>query len=278
MATLIQFLQYTLASKDSLLANETKRIMLKEALQAYVLDFLYNHPLYRRLNFYGGTCLHVIYNLNRISEDLDLDNSIRINLSHLADELVGYFHKTLGYLEVTSKTQEGEAGILRVTLKFPLLSALGLSDRQDEMLHMKVEVSQHKQVSVIKQTPILYFGRSFVPSHFSLETMMAGKMLACLERNLQKGNTGTMIKGRDFYDLLWFMQREVRPLEEKLAEDGSQPYTIQSAMTVLKEKVKAIKPGDLAIDLYPMFEQRTYIEAWVNSFQSNFMEYIQQYI
>jgi len=278
MATLIQFLQYTLASKDSLLANETKRIMLKEALQAYVLDFLYNHPLYRRLNFYGGTCLHVIYNLNRLSEDLDLDNSIRINLSHLADELVDYFHKTLGYLEVTSKTQEGEAGILRVTLKFPLLSALGLSDRQDEMLHMKVEVSQHKQVSVIKQTPILYFGRSFVPSHFSLETMMAGKMLACLERNFQKGNTGTMIKGRDFYDLLWFMQREVRPLKEKLAKDGSQPYTIQSAMTVLKEKVKAIKPGDLAMDLYPMFEQRTFIEAWVNSFQSNFMEYIQQYI
>jgi len=278
MATLIQFLQYTLASKDSLLANETKRIMLKEALQAYVLDFLYNHPLYRRLNFYGGTCLHVIYNLNRLSEDLDLDNSIRINLSHLADELVDYFHKTLGYLEVTSKTQEGEAGILRVTLKFPILSALGLSDRQDEMLHMKVEVSQHKQVSVIKQTPILYFGRSFVPSHFSLETMMAGKMLACLERNFQKGNTGTMIKGRDFYDLLWFMQREVRPLKEKLAKDSSQPYTIQSAMTVLKEKVKAIKPGDLAMDLYPMFEQRTFIEAWVNSFQSNFMEYIQQYI
>jgi len=278
MATLIQFLQYTLASKDSLLANETKRIMLKEALQAYVLDFLYNHPLYRRLNFYGGTCLHVIYNLNRLSEDLDLDNSIRINLSHLADELVDYFHKTLGYLEVTSKTQEGEAGILRVTLKFPFLSALGLSDRQDEMLHIKVEVSQHKQVSVIKQTPILYFGRSFVPSHFSLETMMAGKMLACLERNFQKGNTGTMIKGRDFYDLLWFMQREVRPLKEKLAKDGSQPYTIQSAMTVLKEKVKAIKPGDLAMDLYPMFEQRTFIEAWVNSFQSNFMEYIQQYI
>jgi hypothetical protein len=143
---------------------------------------------------------------------------------------------------------------------------------------MKVEVSQHKQVSVIKQTPILYFGRSFVSSHFSLETMMAGKMLACLERNFQKGNAGTMIKGRDFYDLLWFMQREVRPLEEKLAKDGSQPYTIQSAMTVLKEKVKAIKPGDLAMDLYPMFEQRTFIEAWVNSFQSNFMEYIQQYI
>jgi len=56
------------------LPNDFKRVLLKEALQAYVLEYLYNHPAYRRLNFYGGTCLHVVYGLNRLSEDLDLDN------------------------------------------------------------------------------------------------------------------------------------------------------------------------------------------------------------
>jgi predicted nucleotidyltransferase component of viral defense system len=39
-----------------------------------VLDYLYNHTIYRRLNFYGGTCLHVVYGLNRLSEDLGFDN------------------------------------------------------------------------------------------------------------------------------------------------------------------------------------------------------------
>lgn len=57
MASLIQTLQHILDSKDPLLPSETKRILLKEVLQAYVLDFIYNHPKYRRLNFYGGTCL-----------------------------------------------------------------------------------------------------------------------------------------------------------------------------------------------------------------------------
>jgi len=71
MATLIQTLQNALVSKDPLLAPETKRIILREVLQAYVLDYLYNHPSYRHLNFYGGTCLHAIYGLNRLSEDLD---------------------------------------------------------------------------------------------------------------------------------------------------------------------------------------------------------------
>ncbi len=61
MATLIQWLQNVLATKDPLLANETKRILLKEALQVFVLDYLYNHRSYRALNLYGGTCLRLVY-------------------------------------------------------------------------------------------------------------------------------------------------------------------------------------------------------------------------
>ena len=97
MATLIQALQNVLAGKELLLAPETKRIILKEMLQAYVLDYLYNHTSYRRLNFYGGTCLHVVYGLNRLSEDLDFDNQADLDLSHLANDLVEYFQKSFGY-------------------------------------------------------------------------------------------------------------------------------------------------------------------------------------
>ena len=49
MANLIQLLQNVLTTKDRLLVNETKRILLKEALQALVLDYLYNHRQYRAL-------------------------------------------------------------------------------------------------------------------------------------------------------------------------------------------------------------------------------------
>ena len=108
MATLIQSLQYVLDGKDPNLAPATKRILLKEALQAYVLDFLYNHPIYRRLNFYGGTCLHVVYGLNRLSEDLDFDNSQGIDLSDLADDLVALFRRTYGYAETIAKSQRGD--------------------------------------------------------------------------------------------------------------------------------------------------------------------------
>ena len=278
MATLIQSLQRVLERGDPMLPNQTRRIRLKAALQAYVLDFLYNHRFYRRLNFYGGTCLRVIYDLNRLSEDIDLDNGREVDINSLADDLREHFHARLAYRDLTISQRESGRGIVRITLKFPLLYTLGLSPHRDEKLHLKLEVSGHRQVAELKSTPVIYFGRSFVPSHFSLETMMAGKILACLERSFQVGATGTRIKGRDFYDLLWFMGQQIQPLEEKLAQDSAQPYTVKTAMGALQEKVATITPRDLAVDLLPLFEQRSFIEAWIETFHDTFEAYTRYYV
>lgn len=278
MASLIQTLQHTLQSKDPFLALETKRILLKEVLQSYVLDFVYNHPKYRRLNFYGGTCLHVVYGLNRLSEDLDFDNANEIDLSTLEADLTTLFRSSLRYEPAEIKPQQSEKGILRLTVKMPVLNELGLSPHRSESLHLKVEVSSHKQIAVIRNTPVFYLGRSLVPAHFSLETMMAGKIIACLERNFQRGRDGAFIKGRDYYDLLWFMQNGVKPLEEKLAKDGQKSYTVPSAIRALRQKIDGISAADLAVDLLPMFENAAFIEAWLESFHANFERFAENYM
>jgi predicted nucleotidyltransferase component of viral defense system len=278
MATITQILQNMLISLDPLVANETKRIHLKGALQSLVLDYIYNHPQYRGLNFYGGTCLHIIYGLNRLSEDIDLDNNMDVKLENFGDNLLEHFHRGLSNRNISLKHQESQQGIIRVTLRFPVLYELGLSPHRDEMLHLKLEISQHHQIAVIKRTPVIHLGRSFVPSHFSLETMMAGKMLACLERSFQVGKTAVTIKGRDFYDLLWFMQQRIQPLDQKLECDGVESYSVKSAMLALQERVGKIKQSDLKIDLLPLFEQRTFIEAWIMSFHANFEEFLKFYV
>jgi len=107
---------------------------------------------------------------------------------------------------------------------------------------------------------------------------MAGKMLACIERNFKRGGSGVSIKGRDFYDLLWFMQRRIQPLAEKLAHDEKQAYTTKSALLTLQEKVSQIKTRDLALDLLPMFASRSFIEAWLNSYHENFEIILQGYL
>ena len=73
------------------------------------------------------------------------------------------------------------------------------------------------------------------------------------------------------------MQQKIRPQEEKLAKGGSQPYTVQSAMELLGEKIEGMKIVDLAEDLRPLFEQRSFIEAWLEGCKENFREYSKNY-
>ncbi|GAG07861.1 unnamed protein product, partial [marine sediment metagenome] len=84
--------------------------------------------------------------------------------------------------------------------------------------------------------------------------------------------------GRDFYDLLWFMQQRIQPLEGKLEKDGIQPYDVRSAMLALQDKIEQIRPQDLSIDLLPLFEQRSFIEAWIDSFHENFNRFVMYYL
>jgi len=277
MATLTQFLQSVLAKKAPDLPNNTQRILLKETLQAYVLDFLYNHPEYRHLNFYGGTCLRSVFQLNRLSEDIDLDNQARVDLSRLKEDLLQHFLNIEPGLAINAHAQMGASEVMRITLRFPVLFTLGLSPQQSENLHLKVEISHHDQVAVTQRTPVLYHSRAFIPVHFSLETMMAGKILACLERSFFVGKTKT-IKGRDFYDLLWFMQQRIEPLEEKLSKDGRVPYTKRNALETLRGKVARISRHELAQDLFPLFENRTFIETWVDAFHENFERFSEFYM
>ncbi|MEW6103904.1 MAG: nucleotidyl transferase AbiEii/AbiGii toxin family protein [bacterium] len=49
------------------------RNYLKEHLQLYILDFVYNRSYGKELIFTGGSCLRFCFGLNRVSEDLDFD-------------------------------------------------------------------------------------------------------------------------------------------------------------------------------------------------------------
>jgi hypothetical protein len=73
------------------------------------------------------------------------------------------------------------------------------------------------------------------------------------------------------------MQQKIQPLEEKLASEGRQAYTVRSAMELLSEKIATVKTSDLTEDLLPLFEQRSFIEAWLEGFQENFREYLNYY-
>lgn len=259
---------YAKASRDF------HRMLAKDFFISYFLSFIYNHKNYRRLIFYGGTCSRVVYGLERISEDIDLDNSDGVDLTNLADELVEYIKHNLQINGADVYCQKGEWGIQRWTVRMPIMKELGLSPNPTEKLHLKIEISRHQQIRDVEVTPVLRHGQTMAIRHFDEASLFSGKIIACLEREWKKnGKDGIKIKGRDYFDLIWFMSRRVKPNEKKLARDAKKTYTMQSAMQALGKKIKLISKEDLLKDLQPFFPQPVFVEEWVKNFKEFFERY-----
>jgi predicted nucleotidyltransferase component of viral defense system len=243
--------------------------LLKEYLQDIILSIIYNDDEFKHLIFYGGTCLRKLYNINRLSEDLDFESHNPIDLNDLKNVFLEYFQiEKLN--RVTASIQKGEH-VNRCTLKFEILHDLGLSVHQNENLHVKVEVNEEPLGNF--STALTPYGQdiySCVIEHYNLETLMAGKMIACISRVFKKGDSGVSIKGRDFYDLIWYMQKRVSPNEKVFrAIDSNKDKVFKK----LDNMIKDIQAKDLLIDLEPLFENNKFIIAWCNNFHKFYNKY-----
>ncbi len=48
-------------------------------------------------------------------------------------------------------------------------------------------------------------------------------------------------------------------------------------MAMLAERIVSMKISELAEDLLPLFEKRSFIEAWLDGFKENFQDYVKNY-
>ncbi len=201
--------------RDSASDNKVfRRNLLKNYLQILVLDFLYADRKYSQLIFYGGSCLAHCYNLPRLSEDLDfVDLKKKIEIPKLAKDLEIHFKKNTD-LEVRAVPQK-----FRVYLKFPLLRELGLAGKSEsDLLFLKIEIFKEFDFCTdykIETVPLFKFNRTVLVKTFDLPTLMATKIRAVLKRKWEKtdknGKILATVKGRDYYDLLWYLEKGIMP-------------------------------------------------------------------
>lgn len=190
--------------------------IVKEYLQIVVLGFIYSDPKYSKMFFYGGSCLAQCFGLDRLSEDLDfVDNDKDIDIEKLAIDLENYFVKNTD-LEARASVQK-----FRVYLKFPILHGLGISENnlsETDILILKVEVFSGFNFCKKYNTeirPIFKFNKSILIKTFDLSTLMSTKIRAILNRKWEKkdklGNALIKVKGRDYFDLLWYLEKGIIP-------------------------------------------------------------------
>jgi predicted nucleotidyltransferase component of viral defense system len=240
--------------KDS--ASDDKifiRNLLKNYLQILVLDFIYSDRKYSQLIFYGGSSLAHCYNMPRLSEDLDfVDLKKRIEVSRLAEDLERFFKKNTD-LVVKTVVQK-----FRIYLKFPLLRELELAGKSEsDLLFLKIEIFNKFDFCVdykIETIPLFKFNRTVLVKTFDLPTLMATKIRAVLMRKWEKtdksGKTLATVKGRDYYDLLWYLEKGVNPNYECIEEINNE----EELKEKLSSAIKKVDARSIRIDLESLID------------------------
>ncbi|EKD55936.1 MAG: hypothetical protein ACD_58C00335G0004 [uncultured bacterium] len=264
--------------EESKRKNLTKSLtinLLKETLQYYTLNYIYSSNYGKKLLFTGGTCLRICYNLNRLSEDLDFDEVEPINKQQLTDDLLKYFRADWQYKQIEANISGTNE---KIYLKFPILDELGLVNNISDMkkLFIKVEIATNPSKKYLTDiTPISLYGFNFLVRSYDLPTLMANKINALLNRTWQKGNSKITFKGRDYYDLLWFLQNGVKPNMDRL-KDLTGISSKKELTSRLEQNINKINPSYLKEDLINLFEDQKYIQDIINNYPFLINKYLKK--
>jgi len=179
---------------------------LREITQEIALAALGRTDFFQKAAFQGGTCLRIFHAMNRFSEDLDFalqspDASFGLKsyLEALGKELSAY-----GYdLQMSDRSKTAQAVRMAFVKDDSLGNLLQLNYKPTagplRKLRVKVEVDTHPPAGATFETKYLDFPFPSAVCLFDLPSLFAGKIHALLCREY--------LKGRDWYDFIWYTAR-----------------------------------------------------------------------
>jgi predicted nucleotidyltransferase component of viral defense system len=203
--------------------------VLQECMQHYVLSSLARAGLFAEAMFHGGTCLRIVYGMSRFSEDLDFllkqpDPTFRWQryMEALRRDCA---QEGLAF-EVQDKSRAGSA-VQKAFLKTDSIGQVLTLDlpferHQPRKIRIKLEIDTNPPVGSTFTTSYLTFPVTAALTTQSLESGFALKLHALLCRSY--------VKGRDWFDFVWYVARKVGPdlelLRRALQQQG--PWAGQS--------------------------------------------------
>lgn len=178
--------------------------LMREYLQARILESLQENGAWTSLAFMGGTSLRFLYRLPRFSEGLDFtleDSTAGFDFLRLVEAVRSQFERE-GYC-VTAKAATKTA-VNKAYIRFPGIEhEMGLSPHADQVFSVKIEVDTRPPAGAGLSGTLI---RRFVTlriTHHDKPSLLAGKVAALLCRE--------WLKGRDVYDLVWYLSDPTWP-------------------------------------------------------------------
>ncbi len=183
---------------------------LTEIMQHYILTSLSRAGLFSYAMFHGGTCLSIVYGMNRFSEDLDFllkEPDDDFKWEPYLNGVVKDCDKEGLNFEIQNRSQTDHA-VRKAFLKTDsigtvLMFELPFERNNARKIRIKLEVDTNPPAGSSFETSYLTFPTTAPITTQSLTSGFATKIHALLCR--------TYIKGRDWYDFIWYVAREAAP-------------------------------------------------------------------
>lgn len=205
---------------------------LKEIIQEIALLGLWRSKFFEHAAFYGGTALRILYGLDRFSEDLDFSLLVPNPQFKLAPYLAGLKAEldSFGFtVAVDEKTKSGErtirsafikTGTKNLLLDIKAPPSLSQSLPAMKLLKVKLEIDIDPPPGFDTEVKYLLQPIPFSVNTYAAPDLFAGKVHALLCRPWE-----TRVKGRDWYDFVWYVGRSIpihlSHLQSRMVQTGA---------------------------------------------------------
>jgi predicted nucleotidyltransferase component of viral defense system len=226
--------------------------LTREYLQALILQSLQRAGAMTTIAFHGGTALRFLYSQPRYSEDLDFalerkseSYDFRSYLQTIRKDLVAQ-----GYT-IALKVNDQKT-VHSAFIRFPgLLYELKLSPHQDETLAVKLEVDTNPPAGAVLDTSLVRRHVLLNLQHHDRASLLAGKLHAILQR--------PYLKGRDLYDLIWYLSDKDWPSPNLVLLNNALNQTewagttlaVENWREIVRSKIETISFEQAFDDLQP---------------------------
>jgi hypothetical protein len=252
---------------------------LREIMQEVALAGLYRANFFKHAGFYGGTALRIFHGLDRFSEDLDfslLKKNVQFELTPYFDSIVQEFQSLGISVGVTQKIKSVNSAVDSAFLKSDTIwgelvfehtvPQLNLSIKPS--IKIKLEVDTIPPLGFETENLLLTKPFSFYVNCFTLPNLFAGKMHALLFRKWK-----TRVKGRDWFDLEWYIRKGV-PLNlihfcKRANESGDwheEEISKEQLLRVLKNKISEVDIRRIKEDVIDFVPNQDALEIWTKEY------------
>lgn len=248
---------------------------LREIMQEIALAGLSRTDFFEKAAFYGGTALRIFYGLDRFSEDLDfslLEPNSDFSLEPYFSAIVTEFEAMGMTVSIREKDKKVQSSVESAFLKSETVwKELILEDivkqagiRSNKSIKIKIEVDRDPPLGFTTEEKLLLRPFSFYVKCFTLPSLFAGKMHALLFRKWRN-----RIKGRDWYDMEWYIRKGVKldiyhflQRAKNTGDWQTEDITSGQFLTLLKEKIDAVSFSAIREDVIRFIEDDEKLKLW----------------